>query len=87
MIKDELTHICRYILAENVAEACGITRQEQDEFALQSQLKCEAAVSLEHFDTEIESIILSSTHRSLIRLEKYFHLVMICFCRQCRCER
>lgn len=49
-----------------MAEACGVTRQKQDEFALQSQLKCEAAVSLEHFDTEIEPIILSSTHRLLI---------------------
>lgn len=63
MIKDKLTRICSYILAENVAEACAITRQEQDEFALQSHVKCEAAVSLERFDTEIESIILSSTNR------------------------
>ena len=47
-------------IAENVAEACGITRQEQDEFALQSQLKCEHAVSLGHFDAEIEPIIIST---------------------------
>ncbi len=52
-----------YITAENIAEACSITRQEQDEFALQSQLKCEQAVSLQHFDTEIEPIIISSTKR------------------------
>jgi hypothetical protein len=43
-------------LAENVAEAYGITRHEQDAFALQSQLKCEQAVSQGHFDAEIEPI-------------------------------
>jgi acetyl-CoA C-acetyltransferase len=49
------------MIAENVAEAYGITRQEQDEFALESQIKCEQAISLGHFDTEIEPIIISST--------------------------
>jgi hypothetical protein len=35
----------------------------QDDFALQSQVKCEQAVSLGHFDTEIEPIIISTTKR------------------------
>ena len=61
-------HCHGYIVAENVAEAYGVTRQEQDEFALQSQLKCQVAVSLEHFDTEIEPIIISSTKRSYFLL-------------------
>ena len=51
------------IVAENIAEACGITRQEQDNFALQSQIKCEEAVLLGHFDTEIEPIIISNGKR------------------------
>jgi acetyl-CoA C-acetyltransferase len=48
------------ITAENVAETCTITRQEQDEFAVQSHIKCEKAISLGHFDTEIEPIIIST---------------------------
>jgi len=47
-------------LAETVAQTCLISRDEQDEFALQSQLKCAHAMSLGHFEAEIEPIILSS---------------------------
>ena len=47
-------------IAENIAETCNVTRQDQDVFALQSQAKCEEAISLGHFDTEIEPIIISS---------------------------
>jgi acetyl-CoA acetyltransferase len=61
-----------YNIAEHVAEAYSITRQEQDEFALQSQLKCQQAVSLEHFDTEIEPIIISTTKRINEFVFKYF---------------
>ncbi len=43
-----------------MAETCSISRQEQDEFALQSQLKCAHAMSLGHFDAEIEPIIIST---------------------------
>lgn len=46
--------------AENVAESCNISRHDQDEFACQSQMKCEQAVSLGHFDSEIEPIIIST---------------------------
>ncbi|CAF2458485.1 unnamed protein product [Rotaria sp. Silwood2] len=57
---DAFNHIHMGITAENVAEARSVTRQEQDEFALQSQLKYERATSLGHFDTEIEPIIIST---------------------------
>ena len=63
-VSDEDVRLSDWILfslAENVADACGITRQEQDEFALQSQLKCEHAVSLGHFDAEIEPIVISTS--------------------------
>ncbi len=39
--------------AENVAEKFGISRQEQDEFALASQLKAEAAIKSGRFKDEI----------------------------------
>ncbi|CAF0721109.1 unnamed protein product [Didymodactylos carnosus] len=57
---DAFNHVHMGITAENVAETYGITRQEQDEFALQSQLKCEHAMSLGHFDNEIEPITLAT---------------------------
>ncbi|CAF4647733.1 unnamed protein product [Rotaria sp. Silwood1] len=57
---DAFNHIHMGITAENVAEARNVTRQEQDEFALQSQLKYERAALLGHFDTEIEPIIIST---------------------------
>ncbi|MBP1156983.1 MULTISPECIES: thiolase family protein [unclassified Paenibacillus] len=39
--------------AENVAERYGITREEQDEFALSSQLKAQAAIESGRFKSEI----------------------------------
>ncbi|UJR23828.1 hypothetical protein I4U23_026804 [Adineta vaga] len=62
---DAFNHIHMGITAENIAETCSITRQEQDEFALQSQIKCDDAISLGHFDTEIEPIIISSTKHDI----------------------
>jgi acetyl-CoA C-acetyltransferase len=41
------------ITAENVAEKWGLTREELDEFAANSQQKCEAAVNSGRFDDEI----------------------------------
>ncbi|MGC8720513.1 MAG: acetyl-CoA C-acetyltransferase [Thermodesulforhabdaceae bacterium] len=41
------------ITAENLAEKYGITRQEQDEFALKSQQKAEAAIKAGKFKEEI----------------------------------
>jgi len=39
--------------AENVAKRCSITREEQDEFALRSQQRAEAAMENERFANEI----------------------------------
>ena len=41
------------ITAENVAEQWGLTREELDEFAANSQQKCEAAIKAGAFDDEI----------------------------------
>lgn len=49
-----------------MAAACLISRDEQDEFALQSQLKCAHAMSLGHFDAEIEPIVISTARSMLI---------------------
>jgi acetyl-CoA acetyltransferase len=69
-------------IAEAVAEACLISRDEQDEFALQSQLKCAHAMSLGHFDAEIEPIIIS-TSRSMLTIifikRNLFQYTLHCF--------
>lgn len=44
------------LTAENLAERYGISRQEQDEFALESQQKAEAAWSAGKYDAEITPI-------------------------------
>jgi len=56
-----------------VASTCNITREAQDEFAFNSQRKCEQAVSLRHFDAEIEPIVLSTgkSMLAIIYMEKY----------------
>ncbi|MDR1544446.1 MAG: acetyl-CoA C-acetyltransferase [Prevotellaceae bacterium] len=57
MIKDGLTEAFSLVhmgmTAENIAEKWGISREEQDEFALQSQLKCEQAQKTGKFREEI----------------------------------
>lgn len=52
------------ITSENVAEKFGITRQEQDQMALESQLKAAAAQKKGYFDREIvpvSTVILDET--------------------------
>ena len=44
--------------ADNIAEQWGITREELDEFALKSQLKCEAAQKAGAFDDEIVPVMV-----------------------------
>ena len=60
MIKDGLTEAFSLVhmgmTAENIAEQWNISREEQDEFALQSQLKCEVAQKAGKFDEEIVKI-------------------------------
>jgi acetyl-CoA C-acetyltransferase len=67
-----------------VASTCNITREAQDEFAFNSQRKCEQAVSLRHFDAEIEPIVLS-TGKSMLaiiyteNIHVYFIAFLLCF--------
>lgn len=46
------------ITAENVAEQWGLTREQQDEFALKSQNKAEAAVKSGRFKEEIVPVVI-----------------------------
>ena len=60
MIKDGLTeafsHVHMGMTAENIAEKWNISREEQDKFALTSQLRCEAAQKAGKFKDEIVPI-------------------------------
>ena len=62
MIKDGLWDIFNNyhmgITAENVAEQWGLSREEQDEFALKSQLKAEAAIKAGRFKDEIVPVVI-----------------------------
>ena len=48
------------MLAENVAEKWNISRREQDEFAANSQKKCQAAQEAGLFNKEIVPITIKS---------------------------
>ena len=62
MIKDGLSDVFNNyhmgITAENVAEKFGITREMQDIFAVESQLKAEAAIKAGKFVDEIVPVII-----------------------------
>lgn len=64
MVADGLTDAfhCYHmgITAENVAKQWGVTREEQDQFAVQSQNKTEAAQKAGHFDQEIVPVMVPS---------------------------
>lgn len=51
--------------AENVAKQWGISREEQDQFAVQSQNKTEAAQKAGHFDQEIVPVMVPSRKGNL----------------------
>lgn len=55
-LQDAFTGLPMGITAENVADQFGITREEQDAFALQSQMKAIAAIEKGVFDDEITPI-------------------------------
>ncbi|MGH8850887.1 MAG: acetyl-CoA C-acyltransferase family protein [Casimicrobiaceae bacterium] len=48
------------VTAENVASRCGITREQQDAFAVESHKRAAAAISAGHFKTQILPIELKS---------------------------
>ena len=58
--KNKILLVLVLVSAENVARQWTVTRQEQDEFALQSQQRCEAAQNAGHFDQEIVPVIIQS---------------------------
>ena len=62
MIKDGLTDAFNSyhmgITAENVATKCQITREEQDDFAVASQNKAEAAQKAGKFKDEIVPVTI-----------------------------
>ncbi len=62
MIKDGLTDAFNDyhmgMTAENIAEQWNISKEEQDEFALKSQLKCEAAQKAGRFNDEIVPVAI-----------------------------
>lgn len=64
MINDALTcsveNIHMGITAENIADLYGITREEQDQFALASQIKAEAAIQSGRFKDEIVPVVIPS---------------------------
>jgi 3-oxoadipyl-CoA thiolase len=50
--------------AENVAEQFNVTRDEQDAFAYQSQMKCKAAMEAGRFDAELISVHVEQGKKS-----------------------
>ncbi|WP_341664354.1 acetyl-CoA C-acetyltransferase [Vibrio sp.] len=60
LINDGLTDVFNQYhmgtTAENVARKVGITRQQQDEYALSSQMKAVAAIEAGRFESEIASV-------------------------------
>lgn len=63
---DAFTNIHMGITAENIAERMGITRDEQDEFAFNSQSKTIKAVDNGVFDDEIISIEIKQKKETII---------------------
>jgi acetyl-CoA C-acetyltransferase len=70
MVFDSLTDIFNNyhmgITAENLAEKYGITREEQDKFAAESQNKTEAAMKEGKFREEIAPVVISSRKGDII---------------------
>ncbi|PTA90568.1 acetyl-CoA C-acyltransferase [Kosakonia sp. H7A] len=56
--------------AENIAEKYGITREEQDEFALASQRKAAAALEASRFVSEIVPVVIIKPGKETIVVEK-----------------
>lgn len=61
------------VTAENVAEKYKISRQEQDQFAFESQMKVKNAIELEKFREEIIPIVIPQLKKSTIIFDKDEH--------------
>lgn len=70
MIKDALWEsFCNYhmgITSENIAEKWGVTREEQDEFAYNSQVKAAAAIKSGRFKDEIIPVVIKTKKKGEI---------------------
>ncbi len=70
MVRDALTdafhHYHMGITAENVAEKYGVTRQMQDDFALSSQQKAEAAQKAGKFKDEIVPVVVKTKKAEIV---------------------
>ena len=61
------------ITAENVAKEFNISRQDQDAFALQSQLKAKAAIDGQFFDQEIVPVEVKAKRGQVVVVSKDEH--------------
>lgn len=61
------------VTAENLAEAYNISKQEQDEFAYKSQMKCKAAQEAGKFKDEIVPVMVAQRKGDPIPFEKDEH--------------
>ncbi len=59
--------------AENVAQRYGITREEQDRFAFNSQMKCKAAIERDAFAEEIVAVPVPGARGSETKMERDEH--------------
>lgn len=60
--------------AENLTKSHGITREEQDEYAIRSQNLAEAAVNAGHFDAEIAPVEVKGRKGKVTVVEKDEHI-------------
>jgi len=59
-LTDAFNNYLMGVTAENIAERWGLTRQEQDEFSLNSQLKAEKAIKNGEFKDEIVPVVVKT---------------------------
>lgn len=62
-----MAHVVVLFSAENVSKQWGISREEQDKFALSSQLKCEKAQKEGYFSKEIIPVSVPSRKGNLVK--------------------
>lgn len=54
------------MLAEHIAEKHNVSRDEQDEFALESQRKAESAIKNEKFKKEIVPVVIKRRREEVV---------------------
>ncbi len=71
MLTDPFHDIPMGITAENVADRYGISRREQDEFALESQRRCAAAVAAGVFAEEIAPVEIGGRRPRTVEVDEH----------------